>query len=63
MQILPFQLHQRWDVDPVKGGAIVVARPDGHVAVATAFDVNALNETTAAQAWQPIQAYFDAILP
>jgi phenol 2-monooxygenase (NADPH) len=46
-------LHSKWGVD-AKVGAVVVARPDGHVGLKTVgADVDA---------WKKVEAYFDGIL-
>ncbi|KAF5377824.1 hypothetical protein D9615_006786 [Tricholomella constricta] len=51
--IFEHPLHSKWGVDPAVG-AIVVARPDGHVAAkTTGFGV---------EAWLEVEAYFEGFL-
>ncbi|KAF8059572.1 FAD binding domain-containing protein [Lyophyllum atratum] len=51
--IFEHPMHSKWGVDPAVG-SIVVARPDGHIAVkATGFGV---------EAWVEVEAYFEAFL-
>ncbi|KAF9567998.1 hypothetical protein CPC08DRAFT_702816, partial [Agrocybe pediades] len=46
-------LHQKWGVD-AKVGAVVVARPDGHVGLKT--------RGVGVDAWKEVEAYFDGFL-
>ncbi|KAF8074087.1 FAD binding domain-containing protein [Lyophyllum atratum] len=51
--IFEHPMHSKWGVDPAVG-SIVVARPDGHIAVkTTGFGV---------EAWVEVEAYFEAFL-
>jgi len=46
-------LHQKWGVD-IKVGAIIIARPDGHVGLKT--------KGVGVDAWKEVELYFDGIL-
>ncbi|KAG5644325.1 hypothetical protein DXG03_008683 [Asterophora parasitica] len=51
--IFEHPMHSKWGVDPAVG-AIVVARPDGHIALkTTGFDVDA---------WLEVESYFEGFL-
>ncbi|KAG6915141.1 hypothetical protein DXG01_013080 [Tephrocybe rancida] len=51
--IFEHPMHNKWGVDP-EVGSIIVARPDGHIALKTVgFSV---------EAWQEVEAYFEGFL-